>query len=484
MRRYTEIRRPNLKAFFLGFLSIAHVAGFIRLMQTGWSGTYALYIKGLPLPSALRVIRMDKNREAMAPDIGEPGSCTRQKAQRVSVNLSTVTGRDKLPAHAKIHWHKIGSGRAVGFKKMGGNSIPTWHAQIYDPATRRQTRRSLGTFDDVPGNKQFDEASKATDRLAKELAGRGKKSAETVKSVCEAYVRKARENREFAKADDAQARFKRLVDADAIGSIEIQHLTEKEVKAWKTRLMESPALVNPGAKKTRVRERSLATVNRDMTPLRSALNAAKSSDVIGSDRAWAQALKPFKGVGKRREGYLTRDQRREWLSKCEPDAKQFLRALSLIPLRPGAMARLTVASHEAYLRVLTISKDKNGIARKIMLPVGTAEHLLAVAKGKEAGDLMFLRSDGSAWDKKTWNMAFKLAASLANLPKTTVAYNMRHSVITDLVHRGLPLLTVAQLAGTSVAMIEQHYGHLLAEISEAALATLMVDNDEAPRDVA
>ena len=34
------------------------------------------------------------------------------------------------------------------------------------------------------------------------------------------------------------------------------------------------------------------------------------------------------------------------------------------------------------------------------------------------------------------------------------------------------LLTVAQLSGTSVAMIERHYGHLRADHAAAALATL------------
>ena len=43
---------------------------------------------------------------------------------------------------------------------------------------------------------------------------------------------------------------------------------------------------------------------------------------------------------------------------------------------------------------------------------------------------------------------------------------------TDLVHDGLDLLTVAQLSGTSVAMIEKHYGHLRSEVATEALARL------------
>jgi len=64
------------------------------------------------------------------------------------------------------------------------------------------------------------------------------------------------------------------------------------------------------------------------------------------------------------------------------------------------------------------------------------------------------------------------AAKRAGLPDTVTAYAMRHSAITDLVTGGLDLLTVAQLSGTSVAMIERHYGHLRADHAAAALATL------------
>ena len=53
------------------------------------------------------------------------------------------------------------------------------------------------------------------------------------------------------------------------------------------------------------------------------------------------------------------------------------------------------------------------------------------------------------------------------------AYALRHSTITDLIalHR-LDTLTVAQLSGTSLAMIEKHYGHLLRDHAAKALASL------------
>ena len=58
-------------------------------------------------------------------------------------------------------------------------------------------------------------------------------------------------------------------------------------------------------------------------------------------------------------------------------------------------------------------------------------------------------------------------------PKLRLVLDYDHGVrITDLVVNGLDLLTVAQISGTSVAMIEKHYGHLQADRAAAALAML------------
>lgn len=85
---------------------------------------------------------------------------------------------------------------------------------------------------------------------------------------------------------------------------------------------------------------------------------------------------------------------------------------------------------------------------------------------------LLARADGKAWNKDAWKWPIKTAAEAANLPPGTTAYRLRHSVISDLVHDGLDLLKVAQISGTSVAMIERHYGHLRSDAAAGALARL------------
>lgn len=60
------------------------------------------------------------------------------------------------------------------------------------------------------------------------------------------------------------------------------------------------------------------------------------------------------------------------------------------------------------------------------------------------------------------------------MPGAASAYTLRHSVITDLILARLTILTVAQLLGTSVAMIEKHYGHLVRDDAEEAHASIAI----------
>jgi integrase len=114
----------------------------------------------------------------------------------------------------------------------------------------------------------------------------------------------------------------------------------------------------------------------------------------------------------------------------------------------------------------------NGKSRAINIPTGAAELFAQQAKGKLPGAPMFMRANGKAWDKDSWKRPIASAAIAAGLPDGVTAYTLRHSTITDLVRLGLPLLTIAQISGTSAEMIERHYGHLAKDAALKALGEL------------
>jgi integrase len=335
---------------------------------------------------------------------------------------------------------------------------------LYDPDTRKKLLRSLGDLGHLPDSERFSAASREAREWFDHLSGGGSRKSLTVRDVCERY---ATGNKEAA------GRFARSVYSDPIAKIEVSKLTKEQVREWRKRLEATPALVSrPKGKKSVTRTRAPATINRDMVPLRAALNLALDHGDAINDQAWRVALRPIKKADGRRNHYLDRNQRRALLERLPDDARAFAHGLCLLPLRPGALAALTAGDFDLRRNELVIGRDKTGEGRKILVQGETADVLHAQVRGKLPGAPLFARWDGAAWKAYMWKDPIKEAAQAAGLSADVVAYTLRHSTITDLVQSGLDLLTVAQVSGTSVAMIEKHYGHLQRAKAAAALATL------------
>ena len=121
----------------------------------------------------------------------------------------------------------------------------------------------------------------------------------------------------------------------------------------------------------------------------------------------------MKNADGRRDVYLDSDERRKLASFAPNDLATLVRGLSLVPLRPGALAALTAASYDKRLKTLTIGKDKAGKDRKITLPDITATFFAELCKDKLPGAPLFCRANGKAWDKDAWKYPVKDAVSAA-----------------------------------------------------------------------
>jgi len=384
-------------------------------------------------------------------------------------SLKTVDSRSRLKPRRDPYFEQLRRGCFIGYRKMAAGKTGTWIARWRDPATNKHHHSSLGRLDDLPPNERRDAAVKMAEAWFAHLGAGGRAEVVTVSGACDAYVEHRRQERGEAAGKEADARFRRWIDG-RLGGIELAKLNAQHLLSWRKRLTE--ATVRAG--EADERERSKATVNRDLTALRAALNYARRVGLVSSDAAWKEALKPFKDADGRRDIYLDRSERVRLLQNADPDVAVFLRALSLVPLRPGALAGLSVADFDKRLGSLRIGKDKAGRDRKLALPKATAAFLVEQSKDKLPAAPLLCRSDGKRWDKDAWKWPVKAAVLAAKLPPGATAYALRHSVITDLVHGGLDTLTVAQLSGTSVAMIEKHYGHLKDEHARQALASLVL----------
>lgn len=382
-------------------------------------------------------------------------------------DLSKVSEREKLKPRREPYWQRLRPGCFVGYRASPIGGAGTWVARAYDEEQCRYRYRALGSFGQEPASARFVLAKQAAESFAEQIRS-GSAADEKIRTVEDAC-------RRFAAArGDVADRFRRYVYSDPIAKVPLEKLRRAHVLAWRNRLEETPALVSRRKVGDRVtRPRSPATTNRDMAALRAALGAVLPLSTPNTEAAWHEPLKPLKNAVKRRTLYLSRAQRRALLRNACKEAALFVRALCQLPLRPGAVAALTVANFDKRTRELTITQDKAGAGRRFLVPHETVPLFAKASKGKGSSALLFSRANGRAWNKDSWKQPIAEAARKAKLPPGVTAYTLRHSTITDLVSGGLPLLTIAQISGTSAHMIEKHYGHLVPHSAvDAALGSL------------
>lgn len=337
---------------------------------------------------------------------------------------------------------------------MSATAPGTWIARMRDDAGK-QHYQALGGFEDLPQSKRFDAARAAA---AAWFIGQGDATGATVADACNRYLAHITTTKGPDAAEDQRLRFyRRLVFTDPLATVLLRDLKRVDIEAWMAR---------QGQTKAR------ATLNRDMVPLRAALNFAHDANPIGSDDAWRVTLRKLAGPVGRREHYLTPADRKALVSASDVALQPFVRLLCALPLRPGAAAALRVRDFDQMRGVLQIGPDKGHQPRKIPLPPGTAEFIARLCNGREPDAPLCHDAKGRAWVRRTWCDGVRAAVTAAGLPDEATAYHLRHATITDLLTGGLDPMTTARLAGTSISQIQATYGHLLATTATAALSGL------------
>jgi integrase len=396
--------------------------------------------------------------------------------------VSTVSARAALKPRREPYWQKLSQGWHLGFRKLSTNSEGVWWARHIEPGTNLKKYRALGPIDHVPNSRRFDTAKQLAEEWFEHLGRGGVSSAKTVRDACDHYVQHIRETKGRKAAEDVAKRFSGyVINLEGFASCELSKLTPTLIGEWRRRLANLPVMqgirgrsrasTEQVQRRAEPRMRTSSTLNRDITPFRAALNLALREGWVTSDFAWRTKLTPIKGADVRRDLYLDKAQRSRLIASAPAEVRGFLQGLALLPLRPGALASLRVDDFDSRLAQLSIRVDKTG-SRKITLPPATAGLIQKHCADKPRAAPIFSRHDGSAWNKDSWKGPIKDAVLASDLPARATAYTIRHSVITDLVHSGLDLLTVAQISGTSVRMIEAHYGHLRSAIALPALTAL------------
>jgi len=421
------------------------------------------------------------------------------------VRIDTKRGRDGLQARREPYWYKLSRDRHLGLRKLSEQSVGSWIARFRDE-TRHRQYRSLGgcsaTFD-------FDAAKIAAEVWFRDqeqgVRDRDEEGPATVASACRDYIRSllAEERREAAH--DAHMRFRRTVYGDSVdvefgphprrraapelaGDIGHPHVSLKrsphksgprkwEPVAHPVASLPLSRLRAPRLKKWHIElvsaGLSKASANRTLTALKAALNLAVKHRVVSAIAAqeWAD-VEPLKGASRRRELFLDVTQRRALLAKSQGAVRRLIEAVMHTGCRAGELTSARRSSFDARTKSLTVT-GKTG-ARTIPLTPAAVELFTQFAKDKLPNAPLLTRQDGKPWAHSDWDEYVKDAAACAELPPETCLYTLRHSFITQALLDGVSTLEVSKIVGTSLAMIEKHYGHLVQDTARERLARVQM----------
>lgn len=358
-------------------------------------------------------------------------------------------------------------------------TVPQLHVRVQPSGVKswnlqwsRTSSKALGKHPGVT----VEAARERAREVLRQVADHGQPLAEstsaplTVADVCREYVEGLRRDKRPKAAQDAERRFSRTIYGDQLGTIPAAQLMQKQLEGWRDRVERgdlAPLPTRKGRPPT-PKPLSRAAFNRMLTPLKAALNRAVERREIPQDRVieW-QSVKPYKHADNRRDLYLDRDQRRALLANADGDIRDLMECIALTGCRPGDPAIMLRRDYEGRTGSVTFrSKD-----HPRTVPVSPAAKALfdRLAKDKLPKAHMFTNA-GAPWASSDWSEPVRVAAAKANLPDGVVLYTLRHCWITDAINGGMDLLTVAKLSGTSLAMIEKHYGHLVHGAAREKLA--------------
>ena len=370
-------------------------------------------------------------------------------------NIKSATGRKALEPRREPYWERLAKGIFVGYRAQDAGT-GTWIARMRDDSGK-QKYQALGTFAD------FDSAVRAANKWVEGVKQGVEVFDATVGDACTTYLDWLRLNRAASTVKLVESCFTRLVHGQGIARVPLAKLQTLHVREW----LNAQVDIDGDDEEVRC---SKATANRQLDSLKAALNMALKDRLVSTDAGWATVTR-FEKVSRRRERFLTLDERAALLKHCDDDLRDFCIGLILTGHRPGELANCDLQDFDPVGCTLTVD-GKTG-RRTVSLSSAAVAHFKKVSKDRIGKQPLLIRDvptlppgavgvepPDPRWNKENWKKRFKRAVRAAGLPDDVVPYSLRHAAISEFVVSGMDIFVVATITGTSVEMIEKHYGHL------------------------
>lgn len=228
---------------------------------------------------------------------------------------------------------------------------------------------------------------------------------------------------------------------------------ESEIEHWRD-----------GLKSAKGKPLSQGSVDRIVSILGAALNFAVKKRLIPNTVAveWKEPLKQ-KGGGKR-ERALEQGEIKKLLAGCQTQAFRDLCEVGVLTgARYSEIAGVRVKDWNDKRGLLTVD-GKTG-PRTFPVTDQARDVIRRLCKGKTPLAWLCPNNYGDQWRPSQQTSGMNRMRAVTGFGHDVSFYTLRHTFITHALTCAdpLPPLTVAEICGTSLQMIDQHYGHLIEE---------------------
>ena len=436
--------------------------------------------------------------------------------------LETQKRRLSLAA-GKLHVEPIHTGSSLvyerpetekGKPKQPGN----WMARRYIKETRKYKFKAIGPSDDfgIADNLtifNYEQARELAKLAVKELAKEYEEEVlghihisskdYTVRQAMEDYL-------ETLKRDGKKCHknWSYKINAHIIptlGDIKVSRLSRDKIDAWKLAMVEKPRrqTFRTTGNRSMVREVNVdyetltedqqrkrkGTANHLLEILKSGLNLAVDSGKAEppSKGGWNKS-KLYVGTTVEKVMFLKPEEQKKLMASCPtPEFRNLVIAALLTGGRYSEIAKLTVQDFFIENRSIYFGPFGKiaGHQRHVFLIEEGVNFFKKMIEGKGSNDLIFTRPIirfqptstkrpiSEKWLPGDHVYYMNLATKTAEINNFTF-HGLRHIYASVLVHKGVPLVYVAnQLGHTTIKLVEKTYGHLMpTDISETIRAAL------------
>jgi len=120
-----------------------------------------------------------------------------------------------------------------------------------------------------------------------------------------------------------------------------------------------------------------------------------------------------------------------------------------------------------------VKHTKTRLSRRAVPLQGIALEVLAQLRAREDSPVLFPNADGGHLDFRNFNRRhWKPVQKAAGIDPLRDLYDLRHTYATFALRAGVPVFALSRFMGTSIAMIDLHYGHLAVDSHEHAVSLL------------